>query len=144
MKTPSLRKAIDRKNQYLDLGSESGFSVVELGIAVAVLLILGGMVYLNSPAWRNGAYRADCLNNMESVQKAMRQHADTNEIAIGGTIASTDLIGANQLIPITPVCRAGGTYTFSATVPAIGTAYATCSLGATQNHVPTAQMVRGW
>lgn len=136
--------------------NNAGFSLVELMVAVGVLLILGGLVYASSPAFKEGGYRADCINNIESAQKAMRQWSDQMELDAGDAIDDADFINAaaaadpQYLIPVVQECRApnGTGYTYAATVPNIGVVFSTCTVNdggvGSRNHTPSAKMTRGW
>jgi hypothetical protein len=48
-------------------------------------------------------------------------------LAIGATLASTDVFGTGKMINTEPVCPSGGTYTWTGGVPAIGTPYGNCN-----------------
>jgi type II secretory pathway pseudopilin PulG len=118
---------------------QSGTTLVELSVVIAVILLLVSVLFIGVTAWRNGANRAACLVNISSVQKAVRGyqnlHADDTTIT-GVTMAQ---LVTDQYFGIAPTCPGAGTYTVNAApFPAAGTAAMTCSLAAAPNlHAPT-------
>jgi len=100
------------------------------------------VLFIGVGAYREGSNRAGCILNISNVQKAVRSYQNLYELSVGGTLASSTIIGTGRMLETSPTCRSGGTYTYGTTVPSVGTAYATCSLGATRTHVPA--NVSGW
>jgi hypothetical protein len=119
-----------------------GLTLIEVTLVIAVLLGLISVLFIGVGAYREGSNRAGCILNLSNVQKAVRSYQNLYELSVGGTLASTTIIGTGRMLETAPTCRSGGTYTYSATVPAVGTAYATCSLAATRTHQPA--NVTGW
>lgn len=116
----------------------SAFSLIEISIAITVILLLAGVAFMGVTAYLNVGYRTQCVLNMSNVQTAIRTYTNANGYVPGTTVTGLQgLVIGPGLMCETPVCPAGGTYTYGGnTVPAAGTAYLTCSLAASQNHVP--------
>jgi prepilin-type N-terminal cleavage/methylation domain-containing protein len=111
-----------------------GTTLIELSVVIAVLLLLVGVLFIGITAWKNGANTAACVVNLASIQKAARGYANMNSL---GTAS------AETFWSTVPKCPAGGTYTFAATVPAEGVAYATCSF-ASSGHAPSSANLANW
>ena len=117
----------------------SGMTLLELTVVILVLLSLISILFIGARAWKKGSDRAGCIMNIRNVQQAVRSYANMNGVNPGDTVATlySDVIGAGKFVEKTPACPGGGTYTNGATtVPAVGTLYLTCSLAATETHVP--------
>ena len=113
---------------------QRGTTLVELSVVIAVILLLVGVLFIGVSAWRNGANRSACMVNMASIQKAVRGEQNINLMNPGDTLASTKLVtdGYFGALPTCPIGNAA--YTYTGTVPAQGTQYATCA--ATGNGAP--------
>ncbi len=112
---------------------------MEIVLVMALLVGLLGILVYNFGPFKEGQNQALCVTNIAKVQQAMRSYAMMNLIADGGTLASTTIIGTGKMIPATPTCKSGGTYTYLTTVPVINTAYMTCSK---TTHVPAANTIQ--
>ncbi len=121
---------------------QAGLTLIEVTLVIAVLLGLISVLFIGVAAYKKGADRAKCILNISTVQKAARSYQNLYELAIGDTLASTDIAGSGKMIESTPTCPASGTYTFGTEVPAAGTAYLTCSLATSDDHVPAS--TAGW
>ncbi|MBU6179966.1 MAG: hypothetical protein KGR69_09885 [Verrucomicrobia bacterium] len=119
-----------------------GLTLIEVTLVIAVLLGLISVLFIGVSAYREGSNRAGCILNLSNVQKAVRSYQNLYELSAGNTLASSTIIGTGRMLETAPTCRSGGTYTYGTTVPAVGTAYATCSLGASLTHVPAS--LTGW
>lgn len=106
---------------------EAGLTLIEITVVIAVLLGLIAVLFIGVQNYREATNKARCIMQISAVQKAVRSHQNLNDVATGGTLTQTDLVGTSKLIAVAPVCPSGGTYTWLGTVPAIGTAYLTCS-----------------
>ena len=106
---------------------EAGLTLIEITVVIAVLLGLIAVLFIVVQNYREATNKARCIMQISAVQKAVRSHQNLNDVATGGTLTQTDLVGTSKLIAVAPVCPSGGTYTWLGTVPAIGTAYLTCS-----------------
>jgi prepilin-type N-terminal cleavage/methylation domain-containing protein len=121
---------------------QRGTTLIELSVVIAVLLILVGVLFIGMTAWKNGANTAACVVNLSSIQKAARGYANMNQLGTGSAEASATL-GTAGFWSTAPKCPAGGTYTFLTSVPAQGTAYATCSFSSS-GHVPGSVALANW
>lgn len=125
-----------------NIKKQAGLTLIEVTLVIAVLLGLISVLFIGVSAYREGSNRAKCILNISNVQKAVRSYQNLYELSVGGTLASTTLIGTGKMLETTPSCPSSGTYTYGTTVPAVGTAYLTCSLSSSSNHVPTS--TTGW
>jgi hypothetical protein len=121
---------------------QAALTLIEVTLVIAVLLGLISVLFIGVGAYREGSNRAGCILNISNVQKAVRSYQNLYELSAGNTLASSTIIGTGRMLETAPTCRSGGTYTYGTTVPAVGVAYATCSLGASQTHVPAS--LTGW
>ena len=128
---------------------QSGTTLVELSVVIAVILLLVSVLFIGVTAWKNSANRAACLVNLATLQKAVRGYQNSH--ADDPTIVQ---VPANALITdgyfgTAPTCPAGGTYaplpTAAIPFPAAGVAAFGCSLApAPTKHAPTAANVANW
>lgn len=116
---------------------KSGMTLLELTVVILVLLSLISILFIGARAWKKGSDRAGCIMNIRNVQQAVRGHQNMTNLSVGDTLASTALIGTNGYLGNTPTCPGGGTYTYTGTVPALGSLYTTCSLATTLDHAPS-------
>src|ERR1700740_1427176 len=123
---------------------QSGTTLIELSVVIAVILLLVGVLFIGVTAWKNGANRAACLVNLATLQKAVRGyqnvHSDAvpalTQVPIGGLVA-------DQYFAAMPACPAGGAYApdnTAAVVPfpaaAPNNVAFTCPNAAALNHAP--------
>jgi type II secretory pathway pseudopilin PulG len=119
----------------------AGLTLIELTLVVAVLLILIAVLFVGVASYSEGSNRAKCILNISELQKAARAYQNVYELVLEDPLPSTSLIGTNRFIETSPICQSGGTYSFTGSVPPIGTAYMSCSMGPT-GHVP--KTTTGW
>lgn len=122
--------------------STRGMTLVEVTLVVAVLLGMILVLFVGVSAYKQGANRAICIQNIASVQKALRSYSNLYTLAPGDTVSNLKdaIIGPDKFIEAEPNCRSGGTYTYGGDViPVAGTAYLGCSIS---DHVPSS--VSGW
>jgi len=110
--------------------NRSGMTLIEISLVIALLLGLIAVVFMGIGSYRTGADKAKCKMQLAAVQKAVRSGANLQDLAIGATLASSDVFGTGKLMENPPVCPGGGAFTWGSVVPAIGTAYGTCALHA--------------
>lgn len=107
--------------------NRKGLTLIEVSLVIALLLGLISIVFLGIGSYRKGADKAKCKMQLSQIQKAIRAHANFNNLAVGAAFADSDAFGAGKPIGATaPVCPSGGTITWSATIPAVGTPYGNC------------------
>ena len=94
-------------------------------------------------SWLKMGQRTNCVSYISAVQTSMRSYQNAQQLDIGNALTSTSFIGSGLLLE-TGSCPSGGTYTYATTVPAIGTAYVTCSQSSAtfMPHVP--KVTTGW
>jgi prepilin-type N-terminal cleavage/methylation domain-containing protein len=119
---------------------QRGTTLIELSVVIAVLLLLVGVLFIGITAWKNGANTAACIVNLSSIQKAARGYQNLNQLLTGSGETSLNLQSAG-FWATQPTCPAGGLYTFLASAPAVGTAYATCNI---TGHAPSSIAVANW
>ena len=121
---------------------QGGLTLIEVTLVIAVLLGLISVLFIGVSAYKEGSNRAKCILNISNVQKAVRSYQNLYEKAVGNDLLKATIAGSGKMLETEPTCPSGGTYTWLGTIPAVGTAYLTCSLSATSNHAPTS--VTGW
>ena len=133
MDTKKVRKLIARNK------AQKGFTLMEIVLVMALVVGMLGILVYNFGPFKEGQNQSLCITNIAKVQQAMRAYATMNSIEVGESLASTAIIGTGNLLPTSPVCKSGGTYTYQTTVPAVNTAYTTCSQ---TGHAPTANVIQ--
>lgn len=137
-----------RKNGLAKRLNASGMTLIEISLVIALLLGLIAVVFMGLGSYRQGADKAKCKMQLSAVQKAVRSGANMQNLALGSALVSTDVFGAGLLMENTPVCPSGGTYTWQATVPAVGTPYGNCDFAgagtATTTHILGAADTLDW
>lgn len=124
-----------------------GMTLIELTVVILVILSLITILFVGARAWKRGSDRAGCLMQIRQVQVAVRSYANINGHVLGDDVSplslQTEVIGSGKFLEQTPECPANGAYTFGGnTIPALGTLYMTCSLAASDSHVP--EEYAGW
>lgn len=121
----------------------AGFTLIEMSVVVALLIGLLTVVFLGLGFHQEGADKAKCRLQLAAVQKAVRCHANFNNLRVTDPLPPNTVMfgGAAPVIEV-PTCPAGGLYTWQTTVPEIGVPYGDCS-GTTPGHT-LAGTVDGW
>jgi type II secretory pathway pseudopilin PulG len=124
------------------LARQSGATLVELSVVIAVILLLVGVLFIGVTAWKAGANRAACVLNISSMQKAVRSYENSNELAVGAGCTMANIAGAGLYFAAVPTCpTAGGAYVVTGTIPATGTVWASCAVA---THVPNPASTANW
>ena len=121
---------------------QAGLTLIEITLVIAVLLGLISVLFIGVSAYKEGSNRSKCILNISNVQKAVRSYQNLYEKSVGNTLALSTIAGSGKLLETTPTCPSSGTYTAAGTIPAVGTAYLTCSLSSSNDHVPNS--TTGW
>jgi type II secretory pathway pseudopilin PulG len=125
------------------LARQSGATLVELSVVIAVILLLVGVLFIGVTAWKEGANRAACVLNISSIQKAMRSYQNSNELPTAAVCTIALLSGTGNYFAVAPKCpTAGAAYTDLGTIPATGTVFATCTNA--KPHAPIAASTANW
>lgn len=109
---------------------------------IAVLLGLISVTFVGVLAYKQGSNRAMCIQNVSSVQKAMRSYCNFNKLNPGDPISDLHrkLITEAKFFSHEPACPSGSTYTYiDGQVPAVEALFITCSI---TDHVP--ESTGGW
>jgi type II secretory pathway pseudopilin PulG len=105
----------------------NGMTFLEIGVVVAVLLSLCGILYVGFRNRMKGSDRAANIMNIRNVQQAARSHQGMNGLLCGAPLAAVEIFGNGSTIegylkePTPPA--SGLTYTYGTTVPDIGKLY---------------------
>ena len=130
-----------------------GFSLLETTVVIAVILSLTTILFVGARAWKNGADRTACIENVKNVQTAVRSYQEVYGYSAGGMpyaeggtqdiarhLFAKGYITERQIAAIQgdDTCPGGGDYLRSHpdVFPLVGQLYLACSLAATERHVP--------
>jgi type II secretory pathway pseudopilin PulG len=119
---------------------QSGTTLIELSVVIAVLLLLVGVLFIGITTWKRGANTAACVMNLSNIQKAVRGYENMYGLNAGAPLPLATMTSAG-FWTVQPVCPQGGTYTPTGTVPAPGVAYMTCSI---TRHAPPPAILANW
>ena len=107
---------------------QSGFTLVEIMIVVAIIGLLAAIAIPNFVKARKASQASACINNMRQLAGAKATWALENKKLGTDTVALTDLCGATLYIKSTPKCPANetgdyvtGTVDSTVTCPNVGT-----------------------
>ena len=73
------------------LASQSGTTLIELSVVIAVLLLLATVLFIGVAGWKKGANQAASIVTIATIQKAIRGYENMNQLndgAAGYTIAN--------------------------------------------------------
>ena len=119
---------------------KSGMTLIELTVVILVLLSLISILFVGARAWKRGSDRAGCIMNIRNVQQGMRSYQNMNGYSAGDTVAGAlrEIVGQGKFVESSPTCPSNGTYSYmDDDLPLAGSLYMTCSLAATEKHVPS-------
>ena len=119
---------------------KSGMTLIELTVVILVLLSLISILFVGARAWKRGSDRAGCIMNIRNVQQGMRSYQNMNGHSAGEVVSGAygEIVGAGKFVESRPNCPGAGTYSNRGdTLPQQGVLYMTCSLAATEKHVPS-------
>jgi len=117
---------------------QSGTTLVELSVVIAIILLLASVLFIGVSAWRDAANRSAAIVDISSIQKAVRGYENTNLLNVTDPCDSATNIAPyfNGTLPTDP-SNGGAAFTYGTAIPAIGTLYATSGNGPTMTQLTT-------
>jgi hypothetical protein len=100
---------------------QSGTTLIELSIVIAVLLLLVGVLFIGITAWKSGAKQSGMHSEFLEYSKSVRGYQNLDGLNTGATLTVATMTTAGYWATV-PVSPAGGTYTPLSTVPSVGVA----------------------
>jgi prepilin-type N-terminal cleavage/methylation domain-containing protein len=95
------------------MSKKSGFTLVEIMVVVAIIGLLAAIAIPSFVKARDTSRQNACINNLRQIDSAKEQWAMANNIA-GTAAVVTATVNTYIKGGVTPVCPAGGTYTYNA------------------------------
>jgi hypothetical protein len=114
-----------------------GLTLIEITLVVATLLGLITVLFLGVGSYKEGANRAVCIQQVASMQKAMRSYCNMHQIEPGQAVTNikSRIVNPTGFIRQEPSCPSGGSYTYiEGVIPAMGVLYMRCSF---PEHLPS-------
>lgn len=112
-------------------------TLIELTLVVAVLLGLISVLFLGATSYKEGSNRSMCILNISQAQKAVRAYQNMYQKNFGDECTMETLVGEGRMLEYELLCPSGGEYTWLGAVPALDSAYLSCSMAASRHHIPT-------
>jgi type II secretory pathway pseudopilin PulG len=125
----------------------AGMTLIEISLVIALLLGLVAVIFLGIGSYRKGSDKAKCKMQLAAAQKAIRSQANYQDLNIASAFPTSDAFGPGKALENPPVCPAGGAYTWTGTIPAIGVPYGTCAytdVDGVTTHELEASTIKDW
>ena len=90
--------------------SQSGFTLVEIMIVVAIIGLLAAIAVPNFVKSRTSSRRSVCIANLKQMADAKVTWAMDNNMSETDQPVDTDLFGSEKYLRRKPVCPSKGTY----------------------------------
>lgn len=90
--------------------SKKGFTLVEIMIVVAIIGLLAAIAIPSFMKARTTSQQKACLNNLRQIEAGKEQWALAEKKAQGSDVVDSEI---NAYMKATPVCPAGGSYTYN-------------------------------
>ena len=106
-------------------------TLIEVTLVIAVLLGIISVTFVGTMSYKEGANRAMCIQNVATVQKAMRCYCHFQEIESGRPIADLKkrIMTDAEFFQAEPSCPSHGSYVYHQdSVPSVGTLFMRCSI----------------
>ncbi|MFD2257082.1 type II secretion system protein [Luteolibacter algae] len=140
MKIEFLLGSSSKSNRMAHGGT--GMSFPEVIVVIFVMLSVISVIFMGAKAWKRSADTTQCIQNIQNVQKGLRDFAAKNGFKPGERIPGLQMrfIGEGRLVAEPPQCPGAGAYSYGETfgqdtVPPAGEVYLKCSL-ANSGHIP--------
>lgn len=130
----------------LTMKRKAGMTLLELTVVILVLLSLISILFIGARAWKKGSDRAANILNLRNVQQAVRAHANVRGLAVGASLASSEIVGANKYITAVTAPNSDITYAYDTVVPDFGTLYLQATYAGTTatDYAPAAGSYSDW
>lgn len=89
-----------------------GFTIVEIMIVVAIIVVIMAMALPNYLRARETAAKEACISNLWSISEAIKQFVLDNNIAEGTSLSGYEDEIYGYIRFSKPTCSSGGTYIF--------------------------------
>ena len=90
--------------------NQSGFTLVEIMIVVAIIGLLAAIAIPNFVKARTASQKNACITNLKQLEGAKATWALENKKSNSDSPVDTDLFGSDKYIRDKPACPGGGTY----------------------------------
>src|SRR6266576_2408700 len=98
------------KIQSVNTVKNSGFTLVEIMIVVAIIALLAAIAIPNFVKARTSSQKTACIANLKQIEGAKATWAMEMKKTSSATPVPTEIYGATLYIREEPGCPAGGTY----------------------------------